>query len=179
MPRAVAATAVVLVGSVLVGGLSSLGQEYLPHWVSSLANSVGGWSMFAFLLVWLSRARPVLAAVLGALAFEAMVEAYAEVSLWRGFFYAAPFSSLWSLVGLLAGPVLGVAASLVRYGRGRWPLAGVAVLSAVLMLEGGHGLVTLLSSTSPVYWTIEVVAGAVFLAAALLRGRAPDRARRA
>lgn len=119
LPSALAAVAVVLLGGLLVGGLTSFGQQYLPSWLTSLANSSGGWSMFAFLLVWLVRARPALAALLGALAFVAMVEAYGVVSGWRGFFYAAPFSSRWTLIGLVAGPVIGVAASLARSGLHR------------------------------------------------------------
>ncbi|GAA4265634.1 DUF6518 family protein [Frondihabitans peucedani] len=172
LPSGLAAAAVVVLGALLVGGLTSLGQQYLPSWLTSLANSSGGWSLFAFLLVWLVRARPALAAVLGALAFVAMVEAYGLVSGWRGYFYAAPFSSRWTLIGLFAGPVIGVAASLARSPRHARRIGGVAILSTVLVAEGAYGLVTLLGSTSPVYWTLEVVAGAAFLAAAIVRRRA-------
>ncbi|BDZ51901.1 hypothetical protein GCM10025867_41420 [Frondihabitans sucicola] len=167
------AAAVVILGSLLVGGLSSFGQQLLPSWVTSLSNSAGGWSMFAFLLVWLSRAKPVLGAILGLVAFEAMVEAYGFVSGLRGFFFSAPFSSRWTVIGLAAGPVIGLAASLTRHGGRLWRVLGVACLSVVLMVEGGYGLIALLGSTSPVYWTIELVAGAAFLSAALVRrGRA-------
>lgn len=48
----------------------------------------------------------------------------------------------------------------------------MAILSLVLVSEGAFGLVELLGSTSPVYWTLEVVAGAAFLAAAIVRRRA-------
>lgn len=163
------AAAVVVLGGLLIGGLTSVGQEYLPPWVNSLANSAGGWSMFAFLLVWLSRARPVLGAILGIVAFEAMVEAYGLVSTARGHFYAAPFSSIWSLLGLFAGPVIGGGAALARWASKPWRIIGVAALSFVLMAEGSYGLVSLLGSTSPVYWTLELVAGAAFLAAAIVR----------
>lgn len=165
--RALAGTAVVLLGAVLVGGLSSPGQQYLPEWLTSLCNSAGGWSMFTFVLVWLSRSRPALAAVLGVVAFEAMVESYAVVSAWRGFFYAAPFTSVWSLLGLVAGPIIGVGASCARHG-GPWRrVLGVAPLTVVLMAEGASGLFRISDTTSPVYWTIEIVAGAVFLALAV------------
>jgi hypothetical protein len=165
----VRATAIVLLGSLVVGALSSLGQQYLPDWLRSLANSAGGWSAFVFLLVWLSRGRPLLGALLGLVAFEVMLEGYGVVSGLRGYFYAAPFSTLYAKAALVAGPLLGVAASLTRYGTRPWRLIGVAMLSVLLMGEGAYGLVRLLDSTSPVYWTIELVAGASFFAAALVR----------
>jgi hypothetical protein len=176
--RAVAATAVVLGGAVVVGGLSSPGQQYLPDWLGSLCNSAGGWSMFTFLLVWLSRARPALAAALGIVAFEGMVESYALVSEWRGYFYAAPFGSVWSILGLLAGPVIGLGAAFARYGGAWRRVLGVAPLALVVVAEGAYGLLLISDTTSPVYWTMEVVAGAVFLALALWSTR-PDAVRRA
>ena len=65
--------------------------------------------------------------------------------------------------------MIGVAASLARSPRHARRIGGVAILSTVLVAEGAYGLVTLLGSTSPVYWTLEVVAGAAFLAAAIVR----------
>ncbi|MBM7412766.1 hypothetical protein JOE38_002589 [Clavibacter michiganensis] len=165
------ATVVVLAFSLVVGGLTSPAQGFLPEWMSSLANSAGGWSMLAFLGVWLSRARPLLGAVLGAVSFVAMVEAYGVVSLWRGYFFADPFSSMWIPIGLVAGPVIGLAAALVRHASRGWTIAGVAVLSIVLVAEGIFGLTVVAATTSPVYWTLEIVLAVAFLAAAVLRGR--------
>ncbi|RIJ51902.1 hypothetical protein DZG00_07110 [Clavibacter lycopersici] len=168
---ALRATAVVLVFSLLVGGLTGPAQGALPGAVNPLANSAGGWSMLAFLGVWLSRARPPLGAVLGAVSFVAMVEAYGVVSLWRGYFLADPFTSMWTPIGLIAGPFIGVAAALVRHASRRWTIAGVAVLSVVLVAEGIYGLAFISDTTSPAYWTLEVALGIGFLAAAVLRGR--------
>jgi hypothetical protein len=161
------ALAVTLVGAALVGGLSSFGQTYLPAWVNSLCNSAGGWSMFTFLLVWASRAKPVFGAILGVAAFEIMLESYAAVSAWRGFFYANPLSNTFTLPGIFAGIILGVGAALVAQNTGRLVVLGVVPLTAVLVLEGIYGLTLLSSSTSPVYWTIEIVLGAAFLVLAV------------
>jgi hypothetical protein len=163
--------AVVLVFSLLVGGLTSPAQGFLPESVNSLANSAGGWSMLAFLGVWLSRARPLPGAVLGAVSFVAMVEAYGVVSLWRGHFFADPLSSMWIPIGLVAGPVIGLAAALVRHAPRGWTIAGVATLSCVLVAEGVWGLRTVSDTTSPVYWTLEIVLGIAFVVAAVRRGR--------
>jgi hypothetical protein len=168
---ALRALAIVLLFSLVVGGLTSPAQGFLPDGLRSFANSAGGWSMLAFLGVWLSRARPLLGALLGAVSFVAMVEAYGVVSLWRGYFFADPFSSMWIPIGLVAGPLLGVAAALVRHAGRGWTIAGVAALSLVLVAEGIFGLSVLVGTTSWVYWTLEVVLGIGFLAAAVLRGR--------
>lgn len=159
----------VIVGALAVGGLTSLGQQYLPEWLTSFANSAGGWAMLAFALVWLSRARPVPGAVLGAVAFLLMVEGYGVVSAWRGFFYAAPFSSIWTGVALVAGPVLGASAAIVRHGSRLWSALAVVPLSAVLLGEGVWALARISDTTSPVYWSVEIALSVGFVTAAIWR----------
>jgi Family of unknown function (DUF6518) len=160
---------IVVVGSVIVGALTSPAQQYLPDAVQSFANSAGGWSMLAFLLVWLSRSRVVLGAVLGAVAFVLMVESYGEVSALRGYFFAAPFTSYWDAVGLVAGPILGAGAALVRYGSRRCAIVSVAVLSSVMVAESLYGLTIIRGSTSPIYWSLQIAAAVGFLVAAFIR----------
>ena len=165
------AIAIVVVGSILIGGLTSPAQQYLPSWINSLANSAGGWSMFAFALVWLSRARPVLGAILGAVSFVLMVETYGQVSILRGFSFAAPLTSLWIPIGLVAGPIIGAAAAFTRYGPRPLTITGVGVLSLVLVAEGVYGLTVVAATTSPVYWSLEIAAGVVFVIVAIVRTR--------
>lgn len=164
-------SAVVLLGSALLGGLTSFGQQHLPHWINSLSNSAGGWTIFAFLLVWLSRARLVLAAVLGIVSFLTLVEAYGVVTAWRGYFYARPFSSQWTLVGLVAGPVLGAAAALTRYGSPLCRCLGVAIPAAVLLGEGTWALGAITETTSPVYWTLEIALSVSIMGVVIARTR--------
>ncbi|PPF54119.1 hypothetical protein C5B94_08740 [Clavibacter michiganensis] len=173
---ALRAAAIVLVASLVVGGLTSPAQGFLPDPVRPFANSAGGWSMLAFLTVWASGARPPLGALLGAVSFVAMVEAYGVVSLWRGYFLADPLSSMWIPVGLVAGPVIGLAAALVRHAGRGWVVVGVAVLSLVLAAEGTYGLLLLQGTTGAAYWILEIVLAAAFLGAAVLRGRRVDGA---
>ncbi|ROQ39502.1 hypothetical protein EDF46_1134 [Frondihabitans sp. PhB188] len=167
----VRAVVIVLVGAALIGGATSPAQGFLPDWLGSLANSAGGWSMFAFLLVWLSRARPLLGAILGIVAFEAMLEAYGVVSIWRGYYYAAPLQNMYTVPGIAAGLILGACAAYVRWGRPARRWLAVLPLTVVLMAEGAYGLLFISDTTSPVYWTLDIVAGAAFLAAALWRSR--------
>lgn len=165
----------VIAGAVVLGGLTSLGQAYLPEWLSSFSNSAGGWTVLAFLLVWLSRVRPLLGAVLGTAAFLGLNEGYGLVSAWRGFFYAAPFTSMWTAVGVVAGPLLGVSASVARHGRPLWRVLAVTPLCAVLLGEGIWALVALTDTTSPVYWAAEIVLSVLIIVLALWRGGLPLR----
>ncbi|MFF2051248.1 DUF6518 family protein [Leifsonia sp. NPDC058194] len=169
--RRATSVAGVAIVSLLVGGLTSFGQQYLPSWFSSLANSAGGWAMLAFAIVWLSRAGPALGAVLGALSFLLMVDGYGLVSAWRGYFFADPFSSVWTAIALVAGPVLGACAALVRHGSGLRAAIAAVPLSAVLLGEGVWALLRIAGTTSPVYWVIEIVLSVVVVAVAIGRNR--------
>ena len=178
--RVASSIIVVVVGSILVGALTSPAQQSLPDALRSFANSAGGWSMFAFLLIWLSRARPLPGALLGAASFVLMVESYGVVSALRGHFFAAPLASPWIPIGLVSGPILGAGAALVRYGSRRLAILSVAILSLVMVAEGLYGLTLIRSTTSPVYWCIQIAAAVAFLAVAFVRAgkhRRPDEVR--
>jgi hypothetical protein len=54
--------------------------------------------MFAFLLVWVGRARPVLGGILGVLIFELFNATYAVTSTLRG--YPSNIVSVWTFVAL-------------------------------------------------------------------------------
>jgi hypothetical protein len=166
---------IAVIGGALIGSLTSFGQGYLPAWVNSLSNSVGGWTMFSFLIVWLGRARPVLAAVLGVLVFQLLVESYSVVSEWRGFDDGDPFTSAWTVAGLAAGPLLGATAGLVRHAPPLWRALAVTPLCAVLLGEGLWALTAVADTTSPVYWSLEIVLSVVFMLAAVLRCRLEPR----
>ncbi len=56
-----------------------------------------------------------------------------------------------------------MAASLARYGRPVWRVLGVAVLAAELVGEGVWALHRIIDTTSPVYWTIQVVVGVLLV----------------
>jgi hypothetical protein len=156
---------VAVFGAILVGALTSFGQQYLPPAVNSLANSAGGWCMFAYLLVWLGRARPVLAAILGALVFELFNVSYAITSTLRG--YPSNIVSVWTFVALVAGPIIGAGASLTRYGKPFWRVLGVVPLSLILATEGVYSLATVAGSTGTTYWIIQIALSGAFFAIAI------------
>ncbi|MEI9514490.1 DUF6518 family protein [Agromyces sp. CCNWLW213] len=163
--------AVVVAAAFLVGGLTSLGQAFLPAEFASLANSASGWTLPTAALVWLTAPGHVEAALGAALGFAAMTVGYSVVSGWRGF----PFDPTeWALVGIVVGPVVGTAALALRRG----PVAsalGTGILAGICVGEGVYGLTAVADTTSPVYWWAVVVVGAalVGIAAARLRSVPP------
>jgi hypothetical protein len=161
---------IVAAAGLVLGGLTSFGQTYLGE-LGSLANSIGGWTMLTFLIVWAVRSKPLLGAVLGVVAFQALNEGYGIVSAWRGFFYSEPFGNVWTLVGIPAGLVFGAAAGFVRTGTKEQRMLGTALLSALLLADGLWSLVRVGETTGPAYWIVQIVLGAAFLAIAAARTR--------
>ena len=161
--RAAGRTAVVAAAALVLGGLTSPAQTFLPQWIGGFANSSGGWSILVFAMVWAVRSRPALSAVLGAVAFVLLVEGYRMVSGWRGFYYDEPFQNEFTVIGLLVGPVIGVSAALVRSSSPTWRTLAVAPLSTVLVGEGLYGLVVLGQGLQDVWWVLQMVLGAAFL----------------
>ncbi|GAB2473220.1 hypothetical protein GCM10027063_12820 [Promicromonospora xylanilytica] len=162
--RAVRVGAVVLL-SVLLGGPTSWAQGALPSELASFANSASGWTVLTALLVFWSRARTGQAALLGAVSFVLLVLGYAVASQLRGLWYDP---LLFSAVGLVAGPFVGVAASWLRATGVRVAL-GVTVLAGIFVGEGVYGLTVVRETTSPVYWSVIGVAGLALLVGLLVR----------
>lgn len=161
----------VAAASLVLGGLTSFGQTVLPAALSSFANSAGGWTILAFGLVWLAHVRLPVAAVLGAVSFVLLVEGYRIVSGWRGYYYAEPFQDTFTVIGLLAGPLVGLSAAVVRSGPDRWKPLAASPVAAVLLGEGVYGLTVVAASTSPVYWIVQIVLGAALLIAVVVAAR--------
>lgn len=141
---------VVAAGGLVLGGATSPAQTWLPGAFSSVANSASGWTAVVALLVHLTRRSALLVtAVCGVVGFEALDLGYQIVSTARGYAYSGEF---WAVVALVAGPVVGVAASWLHR-RDRFAALGVAVLAAIGLGDGITG-VLLLPTTSPVYWVL-------------------------
>lgn len=170
--QAVRAVLIVLVTAAVWGGLTSLGQQYLPDELRSLANASGPWFAVVMGSIFVARPRPALAIILGILAFIVMNEAYGVVSRWRGFPYGGGLSSIWNIIALVVGPVAGIAAIWLRSSRPVLIALGAAAPAAVLIGEGLYGLTVVSDTTSPVFWSIELAAGLCLIAVtAVLRIR--------
>lgn len=147
----------VVAAALAVGAITSWAQGFLPDALSSLANSPSGWTLLTTMVV--AAVRPSLpeGAVLGVVAFVAMVLGYTFASELRGLTYD-PLR--WGLIGVLAGPFIGAsAAALVSRGRSSLAAAGAGILGGVLVADGIYGLTVVDDTTSPVYWTAMLVLG--------------------
>jgi len=167
--RALLAVVVTLAIAVTAGVLTPFGQQFLPEEVSSVANASGSWTMVGLLAVYLSRARGVLAAVLGIVALLALNVTYGAVSSARGYPYSAGLDSMWTYVAVVAGPLVGLCAAWLHGSAPRLVALAVAVPSAVLVGEGVYGLTQVADSTSPVYWWLQIAGGVAFVAVVSMR----------
>lgn len=165
--RDVQALVVVSAASLLVGGLTSVAQGVLPDWSSSFANSASGWTLVATLLVWWSRRRVVVSAVLGTASFVALVVGYTAASSLRGLSYDP---TRFGVIAVLVGPVIGIAAVWLRSSGWR-AIVAAAALAGVAVGEGIYGLTAIADTTSAVYWTVIGAVGLVLLAVVVGRQR--------
>ena len=155
----------VVAAGFLLGGLTSYAQGFLPDAFASFANSASGWTVLTALLVYWSRARTLPAAVLGAVSFVLLVLGYMVAAQVRGFVYDP---LLFSVVGVVVGPFVGVAASWLRASGVRAAL-GTALLAGIGIGEAAYGLTVIGDTTSPVYWTVIGVAGVILLGGMIVR----------
>lgn len=162
----------VIVGSLILGGLTSEAQGLLPDSLRSFANSPSAWTVLTVLLIAAARVRPLAAAVLGAASFVCLVLGYTLVSELRGLSYSPVF---WGAIGLVAGPVVGWSTATAL---GRKPVLsalGSSLIAGILVTDAVYGLTVIADTTSPVYWWIVAVAGVLFLVVVAVRRRLPAR----
>ncbi|QUQ69777.1 DUF6518 family protein [Kutzneria sp. CA-103260] len=164
--RFVMRAGVVVVGSLVLGGLTFFAQGVLPEVLSSVANSASGWTLLAVLLIFWARLSPAASAVLGAASFLLLVLGYTLVAKLQGLFYS-PIQ--FGLVGIVAGPFVGVATAWLRSRSQIRTAFGAALLSGIGVGEGIYGLVELAASTSPVYWVVIIVVGLALLSGIAVR----------
>ncbi len=173
--RTVLSALAVVGASLLLGGLTSWAQGVLPDALASFANSPSGWTVLTALVV--AAARPTLAwgAALGAASFVSLVLGYTIAVELRGLTYNPV---LWSVVGVIAGPFVGTAAAAVVRHHTVQAALGAGALAGVLVADGIYGLAVVSGSTSPVYWSLCLVAGAVLIGVTALRLGTPAAAAR-
>lgn len=159
--------------SLLLGGLTSWAQRALPDALASFANSPSGWTALTALLVAAARPSLVRGAALGVASFVALVLGYTVASELRGLTYDPV---LWGVVGIIAGPFVGAAAAATVGHRAAHAALGAGALAGVLIADGIYGLTVVGSSTSPIYWTLCVVAGLALVAVMATRLRTPAAA---
>lgn len=166
--RSSLSTVAVVAASLLLGGLTSWAQGFLPDALASFANSPSGWTVLTVLLVAAVRPSLPMGAVLGVASFVSLVLGYTVASELRGLTYSPV---LWGVVGLLAGPFVGAAAAALVGRRALLAGLGAGALAGVLVADGIYGLTVVDETTSPVYWTACLVLGAVLVVVTGIRLR--------
>ena len=149
---------IVVLVTVIIGGLTSPAQQHLPEAIRSLANAAVPWFVGVLVAVWLGRSPLVLAILLGIAGFLLLTLSYGVVTELRGFPWA--FINIWTIVAIPAGIAVGVATTWLRSKRKFLVFWGAAVPAIVLIAEGIYGLVVVVATTGPVVWILELV-GAV------------------
>ena len=71
----------------------------------------------------------------------------------------------------MVGPVLGVGAAWVRGSDLPRIAVATGVIAGILVGEGAYGLTVIADTTSPVYWTLQLIVGLGIVLAACIRLR--------
>jgi hypothetical protein len=150
------------------GVLTAYAQGWLPVELGSLANTSGSWALIAFALS-LMALRLRTAALIGPLTLLVLLVGYVVAQHVRSYSVGTSLIVFWSVVTLLVGPLLGVAAYWVRQQGGARAALGAGVISGVLIGEGIYGLTRIADTTYPPYWWAEVIVGVAIGAIALAR----------
>ena len=139
---------VVMIGaaSVLLGGLTFFAQGFLPGWFTSFANSASGWTVLTAVLIGVSGLRPWVSMLSGAVSFVLLTVGYGWAAALSGLSYDP---TLFSVIGILVGPFVGLAAAWLR-ARGLRAALATAALAGVGLGESVYGLTVVADSTSPV-----------------------------
>jgi hypothetical protein len=162
----------IVVGSLVVGGLTSVAQGLLPDSLRSVANSASGWTLLTVVMIAGAHLRLLPAACFGAVSFVCLVLGYTFVSELRGLSYSP---ALWGAVGLLVGPVVGWSTSAAFDARPLLSVLGSSLIAGIAITDSVYGLTVIADTTSPVYWWIAGVAGVVFLVLVAVRRQLPGR----
>jgi hypothetical protein len=163
--RTVLTATVVAAASLVLGILTFFAQGFLPDAVRSFANSASGWTLLTALLVFGSRAGARLGAALGAVSFVLLVVGYALAAALNQLFYSP---LLFGIVGVVAGPFVGLAAVWLR-GNGIRAALGTALLAGIFSGEAAYGLTVVADTTRPEYWQAIGAVGVALLVGMLVR----------
>ena len=160
--------AIAAVAGLLFGGLTELGQTYLPDWLLGLTNSGAPWVLIAVGLALLSRT-PWTAAIAGTLALAGLEIGYVTLAELRHFPSAWTTVTFWLLAAAVFGPIAGLTAHSLRIGRTPWNAAGGGLVAGIVSGEGLAAYLTVGGTTSTGYWIWQMVVGVTLLAVVVRR----------
>jgi hypothetical protein len=130
-----------VVGGLVVGALSFIGQEQLDGTLDAFANAISMWLVAPFLVGALTATRTEAAAT-GILTCAAQLAGYYVIASLREFDTTGSLVAFWVACAVVGGPIFGIAGHLWRVGPHRG--LGIAVLAGAFVAEGlyayGHQL---------------------------------------
>jgi hypothetical protein len=161
-PSVPVALALSAMGGATFGGLTQLGQSFLPDWLRSVANSAAPWVVLAFGFALLSRALWA-ACASGFLTLASLELGYVAMAAVRGYPSAVTTVSFWLLAAVVFGPPVGLGAYLLRIRAARWGAAGGGLLAGIVSGEGLSSYLRVRDTTTPGYWVAEMLVGLALL----------------
>jgi hypothetical protein len=164
------AVALVAAAGLVFGGLTQLGQSYLPEWLGSLANSGAPWVLVAVGLSLVSHT-PWAACACGVTALAGMEIGYVIVAAVRGFPSAGTTVAFWLTAAVAFGPVAGLAGYFLLMRKAPWDALGAGLVAGIVSGEGLVSYLTVRDTTTPAYWIGQMILGLVLVA---LVGRRTD-----
>ncbi|HEY3613617.1 MAG TPA: DUF6518 family protein [Gaiellales bacterium] len=119
----------------VVGALTSIGQQYLDGPLNALVNSASAWLVVAFAVgacmrTWRGAALAGACACLGELA------GYYVTAHARGYSAGTAILLFWTVCALVGGPVLGAAGERWRHGTPRLQALAIATAAGAFLAEG-------------------------------------------
>jgi len=169
-------SAIVVLGGLVLGGLTSFGQTYLPAPFTQLANSYSVWLFGSFVAGWALSSWAW--ALLGGVGLQlfALAGYYAVTTLrfnagtggWTG-------NAIWLAGAVCAGPLVGLAGQSLRTRYPRWQaLLGTGGMAVLFLSEAAHNTFVLHYRSEGVCFAVVTI---VFMAAVLplLRRSRPSR----
>lgn len=165
-------TVALVVGFVL-GAVTEWSVLHLPFTLEPLSNSAAPWVLVAFAVALTARSMSE-SLVLAVVSLIALVVGFYLAQALRGWPLSRHQVEFWSVVSVVMGPLIGVAAMWLRKAGRTTGAIGAGVLGGLLTGEAVHGLTALKFSSSADYWDVQFVVGiglAVGLALWNCRGR--------
>lgn len=166
---AITITLAVAAASLLLGGLTSFAQTFLPPALAPFANSNGGWGILVVIVVTIAHRGPWMSALLGLIAFHCLLQGYAIASTLRGFPDSYGPGDILFLLAFVVGPVVGVASSWQYSPRHPLRAIGSGAIGALLIGDGVASLVRVAATTGWSYWVIQITIGAAYVAYTIAR----------
>jgi hypothetical protein len=152
--RLALATAVGLAG----GAATEWSILHLPFSLEPLSNTAAPWVLVAFAVALAARGMGE-ALVLAVVTLVALVLGFYVAEALRGWSVSRHQVEFWSVTGVVAGPLVGLAAGWLRHGGRTAGAVGAGVLGGLLAGEAVHGLTALRFSSPADYWHAQLVLG--------------------